>query len=244
MKRTFRLVTCLLVFAFLSLSCGKIGDPVPPIPRAPLTVKELTATQQGTHLRLSFPLVRTRNSIQPERVDIYRLIEPTDAPQGVTPADYAARSTLIASIPGSEIPESQAVVTFDDPVEIKPKEPRSRYRYAVRVVDRNGRSGDFSNYAIMVPLSELARPPEKLTARVTQFDIEINWEQPQSNESGSSPANVAGYNVYRKAGDAVAKLNPGSITVPKYSDRNFQFGDNVRVLRSSFIVATGKLESK
>ena len=77
----------------------------------------------------------------------------------------------------------------------------------------------------MVPLSELARPPEKLTARVTQFDIEINWEQPQSNESGSAPANIAGYNVYRKAGDAVAKMNPGPITVPKYSDRNFQFGD-------------------
>ena len=183
--------------------------------------------------------MRTRNSIKPERVDIYRLIEPTDAPQGVTPADYAARSTLIASIPGSEIPESQAVVTFDDPVEIRPKEPRSRYRYAVRVVDRNGRSGDFSNYAITVPLSELARPPEKLTARVTQFDIEINWEPPQSNESGSAPANVAGYNVYRKAGDVVAKMNSAPINAPGYSDRNFQFGDTYEYFVRALSVAQG-----
>jgi hypothetical protein len=224
-RRTFRLVICLLVSALLSLSCGKIGDPVPPIPRAPLTVKELTATQLGTRLRLLFPLVRTRNWIQPERIDIYRLIEPADAPQGVTPADYAARSTLIASLPGSEIPETSAQVTFDDPLEIKPNISPSRYRYAVRVVDRNGRSGDLSNYAIIGPLADLARPPGNVTARVAQFDIEITWSPPQSNESGSTPANVAGYNIYRKTGDALARLNATPITELKYSDRGFQFGE-------------------
>jgi fibronectin type 3 domain-containing protein len=174
--------------------------------------------------------VRTRNWIQPERIDIYRLIEPAGAPQGVTPADYAARSTLVASIPGTEVIEASAQVTFDDPLEIKPNTSPSRYRYAVRVVDRNGRAGDLSNYALIVPLSELARPPENVTARVTQFDIEITWSPPQSNESGSTPANVAGYNIYRKTGDALARVNTRPLTELKYSDRNFQFAETYEYL--------------
>src|SRR5215472_2146284 len=60
---------CLLVF--FSAACGKIGDPLPPIPRSPLTVSELSVEQQGTQLVLSFPFTRTART-RLQRVDISR----------------------------------------------------------------------------------------------------------------------------------------------------------------------------
>ena len=135
------------------MSCGKIGDPIPPIPRASLIIRDLAATQRGTQVRLSFPFARTTTTPQIERVDIYRLIEGASAPAGVTEADFASRSILIASIPGSDIPVARSAITYDDSVELGTKDNLQRYLYAVRVVDKSGRSGELSNYAPIVPLS-------------------------------------------------------------------------------------------
>lgn len=218
----------------MCISCGKIGDPIPPIPRASLVIRDLAASQRGTQVRLSFPFARTQATPQIERVDIYRLIEPASAPAGVTEADFASRSTLIASIPGTDIPVGRASITYDDTVELGTKDQLQRYLYAIRIVDKSGRSGDLSNYAPFVPLSEIARPAESLQARVSQFEVEITWKPPAANESGSSPANIAGYNLYRRTGDAVSKLNTQPLSEPRYGDRNFQFGGTyeyvVRVL--------------
>src|SRR5262245_48107294 len=70
-------------------ACGKIGDPLPPYPRARLIIDELSVEQQGTKLILSFPFTRTpRTRLQ--RVDVYRLIEPSDAPQGLPIETFSA----------------------------------------------------------------------------------------------------------------------------------------------------------
>src|SRR5689334_16903066 len=96
---------CLLPFAFCLLSsllsaCGKIGDPLPPIPRAPLTVNELKVVQQGSRLILSFPIIRPPRSATLQRIDIFRLIEPESAPPGMTQETFAERASVIATIPG------------------------------------------------------------------------------------------------------------------------------------------------
>src|SRR5574341_1274137 len=71
---------CLSVF---SAACGKIGDPLPPIPRSRMIIDELSIAQQGSQLILSFPFTRTpRTRLQ--RVDVYRLVEPANAPPGLT----------------------------------------------------------------------------------------------------------------------------------------------------------------
>src|SRR5262245_35413057 len=67
-------------FLFFLAGCGKIGDPLPPIPRAPLIIEELKVAQQGTQLVLSFPLVRNNRSPRLQRIDIYRLIESVNDP--------------------------------------------------------------------------------------------------------------------------------------------------------------------
>ena len=233
LRVAFLLSAILLSFCG-SVSCGKIGDPLPPIPRASLIVRDLAASQRGTQVRLSFPLARAQAVPQVERVDIYRLIEPVSAPVGVTETDFASRSTLIASIPGTDIPVGRTAITYDDSVELATKDKLERYLYAVRIVDRSGRSGELSNYAPIVPLGEIARPAESLQARVSQFEVEITWKPPAANESGSSPANIAGYNLYRRTGEAISKMNTQPLTEPRYGERSFQFGETyeyfVRVL--------------
>ena len=67
MKRRFGFgALCLLLFT----ACGKIGDPLPPIPKAPLIVNELAATQQGTSILLSFPVAKQTRTDKLQRVDI------------------------------------------------------------------------------------------------------------------------------------------------------------------------------
>lgn len=215
-------VVCLLIFSFAA--CGKIGDPLPPIPRAPLIVNELTVAQQGAQLVLSFPLVRSNRAPKLQRVDIYRLLESTGDPQGVTPESFSTRAGVIASLTTDQLPAASGPVTYLDPLDLKSSARNIRYRYAVRLVDTTGQAADFSNYAVIAPLFDLAMPPINLQAVQSERQVEITWAPSAANESGSQPANIAAYNLYRRTGDVLTKLNANPLTQPSFIDRDFQFG--------------------
>jgi hypothetical protein len=212
-----------LVFCLFT-ACGKVGDPLPPIPRAPLIVSELTATQQGTSIIISFPVAKETRTDKLKRVDIYRLIEPDSAPAGITADDYATRAALIASLPENQLPTNVSVVTYIDPIDFKIANDQTRYRYAVRLVNRDDHAADLSNYATLTPLSTVAEPPLGLQANVTQTQVEITWQPPATNLNGSQPANVLGYNLYRRAGQQTVKLNAEPLKEARYVEKQFQFG--------------------
>jgi hypothetical protein len=215
---------CLLPTAYFLTACGKIGDPLPPIPRAPLVVNELTAAQRGTDVILTFPVTRPPRSRNVRRADIYRLSEPESAPLGLTEEEFSARASVIASIPGEQIPAGSATVTYTDPIDFRQTTGDRRFRYAVRLVDVEDRAAGFSNYATVTPLSEIAGPPTDLRAKLSQTELEVTWQPPTANLSGSAPANVLGYNVYRTSGGATVKLNAQPLAEARYADRQFQFG--------------------
>lgn len=216
----FSLLSSLLFFT----ACGKLGDPLPPLPRAPLTVNELSVVQQGSRLILSFPLTRPPRSATLQRVDIFRLIEPASAPPGMTQETFAERASVIASIPGEQVPVGSSTITQADPLDLTPQIRGLRYRYAVRLYNKDGRAADFSNYALLTPLTDLAAPPTGLTTQLTQTEIVLTWTPPAANETGTRPANIAGYNLYRKSGDNLVKLNAQPLPEPRLVDRAFQFG--------------------
>ena len=223
-KARLLLVALSLCLPVFFIGCGKIGDPVPPTPRAPLTVNELSVTQQGAHLNLSFPLSRPPRSERLDRVDIFRLIEPVTAPEGMTQEDYAARAAVIHSIPSDQIKTGSTIITHQDEFDLRKQPKGMRYRYAVRLFNRDGRAADFSNYALIVPLTELAAAPAGLTTALTQTEIVLTWQAPTANENGTTPANIAGYNLYRKTGDKVTQLNAQPLKETRYVDKAFQFG--------------------
>lgn len=218
---------CILYFALSTcclLGCGKIGEPLPPIPRVPLIVNELSVTQQGSRLILSFPLVRPPRAERLQRIDIFRLIEEESTPRGLTEEEFAARATVISSIPGEQVKTGSTKITHQDPLDLRQQTKGLRYRYAVRLFNEDGRGADFSNYATITPLTKLATAPARLMSTLSQTDIVISWAPPETNENGTQPANIAGYNLYRKTGDTTAKLNAQPLTATRFVDKAFQFG--------------------
>lgn len=223
------------LFALLTLltACGKIGEPLPPIPRTPLIVDELKVVQEGTRMVLRFPLVRSRQTREIDRIDVYRLVESGTDPAGLPVEVFASRASVIASIPADQIPLNRSAATFVDPLE--PLEPLKlgsivrgvRYRYAIRIVNRNGAAADLSNYAMILPLTDVAAPPAGVAAAQTEREIVITWQPPPRNANGTTPVNLAGYNIYRKTVGSEApptRLNRAPIAEPRFSDQLFQFG--------------------
>jgi len=226
-KSVIRKVTTFCLLTFLFSACGKIGDPEPPIVRAPLVIDELSVAQEGARLILSFPIVRTPRSTKLQRIDIYRLIESENDPLGITPETFTTRAMVVGTIPQEKIPVASTVVTYIDDFNIKTGVRNSRYRYAVRLVQASGTPAGFSNYATITPLLDLALPPDDLRTRQLETAIEITWAAPTANENGTTPANILAYNIYRRAGETdqeFVKLNTEPLTASRYSDRNFQFG--------------------
>jgi hypothetical protein len=220
-------------------ACGKIGDPLPPIPRARLIIDELSVDQQGTNLILIFPFNRTpRTRLQ--RVDVYRLIEPSDAPQGLPIETFSEKAHVIHSIPAGEIPLNSSKVVYNDGLDMRSELRNKRYRYAVRMFNSAGQPADFSNYATIEPLFNLSLPPTGLKAKQFETHIEITWDRPTENMNETSPANVAGYNIYRRAGESVYRINPEPLTEPRFIDRSFQFGVNFQYIVRSLSFTPGK----
>ncbi len=234
-----------LATALLISGCGKIGDPLPPIPRAPLIVDELSVAQQGTQLVLSFPLVRTARSQRLQRIDVYRLIEPAGDPLGLPEETFSSRATVIYSVPPEQIPAQSSSIVYRDPLDLKSGVRNTRYRYAVRLVNSAGQAADLSNYATITPLFDLALPPVGLKAVQRETEIELNWSAPAANESGTSPSTAAGYQLYRRDGETDAplvRLNAAPLTEPRFIDRNFQFGAKYQYLARSLSTLPGSAD--
>jgi len=222
----------LLASAASAVGCGKVGDPVAPTPRAAFRANALSVMQRGDQLLLNFALTRPARAQQLDRVDVYRVIEtPTNAPDPDA-EDFVSRSTVIASIGSKQFQplarSSEGAVSYNvsytDALDLKPMSTQMRYRYAVRAVNRSGVAGSLSNYALISPLAGIASPPDKPSTRVTETGIEVSWTAPASNENGSQPVNLIGYNLYRNVGGVVSKLNDIPLTQPGYVDRAFQWG--------------------
>lgn len=213
-------------------ACGKIGDPQAPFERAPHRVEDLSVEQRGAHLILNFKFRReARTKLQ--RIDVYRMIEPLDAPPGLPIETFSERASMIYSILADDVPLGSSPVVYKDALNLKSDLHSRRYRYAVRVFNASGQGADFSNYAMIEPLLNLALPPGGLTAKQVEKQVDITWNPPADNMDETSPANVAGYNVYRRQGGAYNKINAEPLRDPHFIDRDFQFGaDYQYVVRS------------
>ena len=214
----------LILLALFAIGCGKIGDPLPPIPRAPLVVEELRVEQQGTRLQLSFPFTRTPRIARLQRMDVYRMTEGLGDAMGVTPEAFTTRASLVAAVPAEQLLIRNSAVHFTDPLDLKPTNRNVRYRYAVRLVNTNGMAADLSNYAVIRPLFDLAAAPGKPQTAQREKEIEITWTPPAANENGTGPANVAAYHLYRRAGGEFVRINAEPLLAPRFVDREFQFG--------------------
>ena len=97
-----RLIALSLFLSVFLAACGKVGPPEPPDRRAPLVVEGLNVEQRGGHLILSLPFARTTKT-QMQRIDVYRLVESTDAPMGLPIEIFSEKASVVYSILADDI---------------------------------------------------------------------------------------------------------------------------------------------
>ena len=176
------------------------------------------------------------------RVDVYRVAEKTNAPLPMTEEEFAARATLVGSVPFDEIKNAQQDLTYRDTLELA--EP-ARLRYAIRYVNAAGQRAAFSNFLLIEPAAKVANPPTNVTTEFSETAIMIKWEAPKTNVEGSTPVNLLGYNVYRRSATEKTTLetllNQSPITTTEFRDRTFKFGERyVYLVRSVSLGTLGK----
>lgn len=222
--------TALITFAlliFLNVGCGKRKPPLPPTERVSQRV-EIKGFQQGRQVILSWTMPARNagedNTLNIDRIDIYRLIEALDTPLSLSEEDFASRSTLIKSIPITDNEFSLKILIYTDTLEFSGQ--AARIRYAIRFVNNSGQKAAFSNFLLIQPESRIAENPTNLIGSYIQDAIVLKWEKPRSNVDGTQPANILGYNLYRRTGnEADAKiLNSAPLKNTDYSDEFFEFG--------------------
>ena len=249
-KRKLAARHLLLVFAVSALSlaptCGKRKPPLAPIERIPQRTEQLTGSQRGNQIILSWP-APLRNagdgSVQSiRRADVYRVAEKVRAPLPMTEEEFATRATLVGSVTYDEIRKAGVNLTYTDTLELT--EP-ARLRYAIRYVNAAGERAAFSNFFLMEPAAKVAAPPVITGKEYSETANTISWEAPKANVDGSTPVNLLGYNVYRTAASqkeaAQNPLNQEPITATQYQDKTFKFGEKYTyVVRSVSLGTEGK----
>ncbi len=156
----------------------------------------------------------------------------------MTEEEFAARATVVGSVPYSEIQKGGDNLSYTDALELAGVP--ARLRYAVRFVNAAGQSAAFSNFLLIEPAARVAEPPTNVSSELSETAITINWEAPKTNIDGSTPVNLLGYNVYRATASqpevSQKPINQALIATTKYQDRSFKFGQ-----RYTYIVRTVSL---
>ncbi|HVX30105.1 MAG TPA: fibronectin type III domain-containing protein [Nitrolancea sp.] len=222
----------LALLVLTAISCGKRGDPKPPVPMIPQTTSDLVVTQRGSRIVLawSYPALTTAGkklgSIR--RVVVYRYVEPLTVTQGqpladfstvpqLTPNQFNKLKTKIDSIEGARLPASTdgAKLTYEDTPEFQTADKRPvRLTYSV-VTEGTTASGALSNLAIIVPIAPPS-VPTGFTASAKPEGVVLAWQKPASGT-------VSGYNVYRTpAGQSFDELsapaNPTPVAQTTFTD--------------------------
>ena len=208
------------------LSCGKRKPPLPPKERVIQRV-EVSGFQRGNQVILSWKMPE-RNASQGSvmninRADIYRLAEPLSSPLGLSEEEFAARSTLVATLNIRDSDFDLKTLNYTDTLQFAGQ--AARLRYAIRFVNASGQKAAFSNFFLLEPAAKIAGAPTSLSAVVVQEAVKLGWTPPTANVDGSTPVRLLGYNIYRSGSEDVPGklLNKTPISDSNFNDEFFEF---------------------
>jgi hypothetical protein len=214
-------------------SCAKTGDPQPPQVRMPKPAVDLAARQVSDEiwLSLSAPVENTDRSPATTlaRVEIYRRME--DKATSIVPLndeEFLRGAQQIFQVTADQLPAHQQgnKLVFRDPLTLADRSTifHRRFRYAVRFINTKNQTAGLGNQVHLEPVA-IAETPGGLTSQLSQDSIKIRWIPPHRNIDGSSPARIAGYNIYRDESPGLSPipLNKEPLQAPEYEDRGFEF---------------------
>ncbi|MBM3792016.1 MAG: fibronectin type III domain-containing protein [Acidobacteria bacterium] len=166
----------------------------------------------------------------PAVTEVLRVAEDTGGGAGILPeGDFLARAqTLLRLAPvqvSARVQGGSLLVRDDLPGEEPPQLFRRTFRYAVRFINRRNQTAGLSNQ-VAIRLVPVPPPPAGIRSELSQDRVRLTWVPPSRNSDGSTPARIAGYQVYRGEDPALSspqKLNEEPLTEPVFEDRSFLF---------------------
>ncbi len=186
---------------FILYGCAAPGEPIERKPPTPTPVTDLTASQSGNDVTLTFTLPRDsiekREIEKPLSVNVYRNFEsfsPANSPAVVAPAN----PTLLLTIPPAMVDRYmvQGRVRFVDSLRAEDFASGGREAvYLVRAFVSPKKLSASSNVAVLTvypPANAIA----DLKTAFSRSGVTLSWTPPEKTLIGAAP-NIAFYRVYR-----------------------------------------------
>jgi hypothetical protein len=224
---------CGLLLSF----CGRKGPLLPPLVRVPQPVQNLTLSQRGGQIILTWnnPTAYVDGNPLPSvsEVEIWMAEVGEDFKEGVPMEDFAGRAQLLARVkPGqtaSPLRESGAEPAFSFVyVPEKGGEDARILVFSLRVQDAKKRISDFSEPR-PIEVRTMPDPPRGLRAAMFPDHIEVSWEASAVKTGSDAAVEPVGYNIYRSEGKATAvAVNSSPLQGLEFRDVDFVFGRTYR----------------
>ncbi len=235
---TRRVFTVLASAALVVFSqCGKKGPLLPPLVRSPQAVLDLSLSQRGALILLTWTnptaYVDGNPLDQISAVEIWLIREdkaeksPDDR---FTPEAFEQKASLLDRIRADEFPSlrretaaAASLLTYEFPLD-NGDFGRTVLTFALRARDERQRPSEFSvpaSFEVQIP----PLPPENVRAAVSMDNIAIRWDPPPAEAVGPAPPMPAGYNVFRsEAQSSPSRLNDQPVRGMEFQDKAFAFG--------------------
>ena len=142
----------------------------------------------------------------------------------IGPLQFVKLREKVDSIEGSNLTDSTvgARLVYQDSPPFQTTDGRPvRVNYAVVTEGATAKS-DTSNVVSIVPIN-VASPPASVTAQAKPEGVVISWTAPETAINGKEKPRIAGYNVYRYAGDQeleelAVPVNAAPVSATTYTD--------------------------
>jgi hypothetical protein len=222
-----------LCISLLGLAaCAKVSDPLPPQLLVPKPATDLKVAQYADKILLSvsMPGENTDGSrvLTLGEVEIFRLAGDRANPGPLPQETFLAQAERIQNISAGDMGHhvTNGVLNFWDVGSTEPgKLYGEGYLYAIRFINRKNQTAGFSNQVFIAPVA-IPVAPETFSRTLSRDGIQVTWTAPEKNMDGSTPARIAGYNIFRSENPKdfpPLPLNAAPLDKPEFVDRSFEF---------------------
>lgn len=224
------------MLALFVVACGKAGPPVPPEPRGPLPPALLSVAQRGDLTVVSLRVAPPRGdrpAQQPVQVDLFRV----DFPPGIEPEAgvdaFVRRGVSVAELVGDPL-DPGATIELADATTSAPadREEAASYVYALRVVDRRGRTSPLVVGEGISPRPDRIGPA--LTAASVPDGIELRWTV------GERPVQL--YRRTAGSDDPPLRVNAEPVESGRFVDTRVEIGRSYRYVARSLLTDASPLQ--
>jgi len=248
---TFSVLYVLIFVVMASAGCGVPGEPVPPSPPIPMPVTDLSATQLGDGVLLTFTLPsKSTHNEKLTTTPTLEILRGSIRPDGLPDTrSLHVVDTVPGSVLGSYIQAGKVQFLERYAAEQMRGRPAQTAVFGVRTRVNERKTSANSN-TVVLSLYPVPAPINTLQAHVTEKSIDLSWTAPTETSAGEPLPGGVSFFVYRgeidPASEAAAEkdlhaavwkapsLQIGTTTTTEYQDTGFDWGKTyVYTLRSA-----------